>query len=1104
MTVALSAGMAGPSSAGGSGGERAVGEETAGSGRKGLPGHRITLITGDRVRVDARGEVVGVEPAKGREKVPIHTRTGQGRTLVIPSDAQRLVGDGTLDERLFDITELNRRESRAVYGDGVKVIVGYRDTAAREAGSGIRAAAGTARTLASLNADAVTVPARDAAAFWESLTRTADGGGGRGVTAGVDRISLDGVYTARAAAGTARTAASDAHRRAGYDGTGVKIAVLDSGVDETHRDLAGRVVAERNFSRSPDSEDRYGQGTQVASVAAGSGAASNGAHRGVAPGAEVLSGKVLDDRGRTTASTIIAGIDWAVARGADIVNLSLMGSGRDENDPLETHVDRVTAERGVLFAVAAGDDGPDPRSIASPGRAEGALTVGAVDGQGRIAGFSAVGPREGGGVKPDLTAPGVDITAAAAPGTSDGQSPPGHVSFSGTAAATPHAAGVAALLKQRHPKWKAAELKSVLTGSAKNGTHKHTPFEQGAGRVAADRALEQRVFAERSTVTFGTQRYPHTDDTPVTRSIDYRNTGGEDLTLDLTVTADGPDGRPAPEGFFTLGRNRITVPAGGTASVELTADTRLGGGVNGDYAATVVASGGGQSVRTTAGVEREVESYDLTVRHIDRHGKPGRDFRTVLGTLRLDNPKFHRLKPGDESGSSTIRLPRGTYRLDSIHAADPRDSTKGYDWLSQPKLSVDRHMTFTVDARTTRPVDITPPDAKAKSSHVSVFSSVRFSEEWNVVEDIGAVSFKNFRTAHIGPDVTDGSLTQSWTGHWSKGNSVQYSTVHGGPVQRFATGHVKRFKARDMATVRIGAGASAPGKRMGGTVLGQLPHGLAARSHGISPQPAPGVRTLYLSAVGGATWELTADQYGKSGDRAEARYYFPRDEAFRAGKTYTRTVNTPVFAPRIADGEGVFREEDSITGALPVFSDGAGNEGWSTYSSVKTTLHRGKTRIGENNDPLTGDESFAVGPADAPYTLSTSVTRSPELAKAGSRIDASWTFRSKRPGTEEKVALPVSVARLKAAVSPDGTAPAGRTQRVPVTVQGAAAGGNLRSLEVSASYDHGRTWKKLPVTRGGVTVGNPAKGKAITFRSVVTDKKGNQGTVTLYDAYYGK
>ncbi|GGZ33778.1 hypothetical protein GCM10010387_29970 [Streptomyces inusitatus] len=1083
-----------------------------GSGQKGLPGHRITLITGDRVQVDARGRVVGVEPAQGREKVPMHTRTGQGRTLVIPADAQRLISDGTLDERLFDITELNSRESRAVYGDGVKVIVGYRGTAGREAGSGIRAAAGTtARSLASLNADAVTVPARDAAAFWETLTRTADGGHGRTAAAGVDRISLDGVYTARFDPGKARADAAGSGarvRRAGYDGTGVKIAVLDSGVDGTHRDLAGRVVAERNFSRSPDSEDRYGQGTQVASVAAGTGAASNGVHRGVAPGAEVLSGKVLDDGGSTTVSAVIAGIDWAVAQGADIVNLSFSASGRPESDPLETHIDRVTAERGVLFTVMAGDRGPKPRSIESPGRTEGALTVGAVDGQDRLAGFSAVGPGLGGGIKPDLTAPGVNITAAATAGTPN-QNPPGYVPLSGTWIAAPHVAGAAALLKQRHPKWKSAELKSALTGSAKNGTHQHTPFEQGTGRVAADRALEQRVFAEPSTVTFGTQRYPHTDDTPVTRSIAYRNIGGEDLTLDLTVTSVGPDGKPAPEGFLTLGRNRITVPAGGTASVELTADTRLGGDVNGVYAATVVASGGGQSVRTTAGVEREVESYDLTVRHIDRHGQPGRDFRTWIRPVgtggKIDKDW---LRPGDGSGTVTTRLPRGAYTLDSVNEVDPLDSTKGLDVLSRPELSVDRDMTLTVDARTARPVDITPPDAGAKPFSVSMHNRIKVPGFDSIGSSLALPSFENFRTAHLGPDITDGSLTQSWTGHWSKGDSVQYSTVHGGVVQRLATGHVKRFKDRDLAKVRLRLGASAPGKRAGVWVIGDLPHQLPGFARTMPPQRAPGVRTLYLSGGDGATWTLYASQFGeikgKAEDEPETTYHLPRDETFRPGKTYTRTMNTPVFAPRITEGEGVFREEDSITGALRVFSDGAGNYGGSKYSSVKTTLHRGKTRIGENTDPLTGDESFAVGPADAPYTLSTSVTRSPELAKAGSRIDASWTFRSQRPGTEEKVALPVSVARLKAAVSPDGTAPAGRTQRVPVTVQGAAAGGNLRSLEVSASYDHGRTWKKLPVTRGGVTVGNPAKGKAITFRSVVTDKKGNKGTVTLYNAYFGK
>ncbi|MFB9508877.1 hypothetical protein ACFFS2_27100, partial [Streptomyces aurantiacus] len=75
---------------------------------------------------------------------------------------------------------------------------------------------------------------------------------------------------------------------------------------------------------------------------------------------------------------------------------------------------------------------------------------------------------------------------------------------------------------------------------------------------------------------------------------------------------------------------------------------------------------------------------------------------------------------------------------------------------------------------------------------------------------------------------------------------------------------------------------------------------------------------------------------------------------------------------------------------------------------------------------------------------------------------------------------------------------------VPVTVQGSAAGSNLKSLSVYVSYDYGQTWKKVTVKNGKIAVTNPAKGKGISFHAKIADKKGNKSTISIYNAYYGK
>ncbi|MBW8735612.1 MAG: peptidase S8, partial [Streptomyces turgidiscabies] len=102
--VALAAGMTGPASA--KADAKAEPQRTTSAAQTLKPTHRITLITGDRVAVDAKGRVVGLERAAGRDKIPVQIRKTDGHTLVVPADAARLVAAGKLDQRLFDITEL--------------------------------------------------------------------------------------------------------------------------------------------------------------------------------------------------------------------------------------------------------------------------------------------------------------------------------------------------------------------------------------------------------------------------------------------------------------------------------------------------------------------------------------------------------------------------------------------------------------------------------------------------------------------------------------------------------------------------------------------------------------------------------------------------------------------------------------------------------------------------------------------------------------------------------------------------------------------------------------------------------------------------------------
>jgi len=241
-------------------------------------------------------------------------------------------------------------------------------------------------------------------------------------------------------------------------GQGKKIAVLDTGIDSTHPALQGRVGAEENFSDSQSTTDVFGHGTHVAGIIAGSGEV-----QGVAPQAELLNGKVLNDSGSGSASSVIAGINWAIAQGANVINLSLGAPIEEDNTPLNQAV-RDAVARGAVVVVASGNCGSNcPSSscggftgVTMPGNTAEAVTVGTVDKSNNAACFSS-GELRGGKIKPDVMAPGLGIVSSVPGGTE---------AKSGTSMSTPFVAGAAALVMEKHPELTALQVKQFLEETA--------------------------------------------------------------------------------------------------------------------------------------------------------------------------------------------------------------------------------------------------------------------------------------------------------------------------------------------------------------------------------------------------------------------------------------------------------------------------------------------------------------------------------------------------------------------------------------------------------------------------------------------------------------
>jgi hypothetical protein len=233
-------------------------------------------------------------------------------------------------------------------------------------------------------------------------------------------------------------------------------------------------------------------------------------------------------------------------------------------------VNRLSAERNVLFVVAAGNDGAfGAHTVGSPASADAALAVGAVDKHDAIAGFSGRGPRVGDeALKPDITAPGVSITAARSADSPLGAPDEPHTTLSGTSMAAPHVAGAAALLAQEHPQWTATELKAALMASA--GASPRRPGHR-TGRGPCRRRAGHRPDgcgrpAQRELRTAGV---PY--DTPATRTLTYRNRGDAAVALTAgrhrAVQPVGDVGDRCPQGGQAASRSpRTSRPPAATAS----------------------------------------------------------------------------------------------------------------------------------------------------------------------------------------------------------------------------------------------------------------------------------------------------------------------------------------------------------------------------------------------------------------------------------------------------------------------------------------------------------------------------------------------------------
>ncbi|WP_112263930.1 S8 family serine peptidase [Lentzea terrae] len=1034
----------------------------------------VTLVTGDQVverRIPGGRTVYLPQPGRGRDGIRFLQHEVPGHHYVIPADAATLVAAGRLDEQLFDVPQLlaegNDTELRLVVQHDERV-----------------AAFGSARRLASLPGSAVQVPKTQAASTWSKLTAPS-----------VRKIWLDRKVQVSLRDSMPQIGMPAAWS-AGYSGKGIKVAVLDTGVDAGHPDLAGAVVAERDFTGSTSgASDRYGHGTHVSSIIRGTGTASGDHFRGGAPATSLLSGKVLDDWGSGYLSWVVAGMEWATENGARIVNLSLgTGAPSAGDDVMSVAVDRLTKQTGALFVVAAGNN---PAVLGSPAAAREALTVGAVTKQDDVARFSARGPRAFDSLlKPEITAPGVDITAARAKDTGMGTPVDDrYTTASGTSMAAPHVAAAAAVLAESRPGWRAPELKAALMSTAKV-LPGETVYAQGAGRIDVARLVRQHLHASPGGVSFG-QVY----DQNLSQVVTIHNTGQVPTPLRLSTDVRDSAGNPARAGMFSTDVDEVTVPAAGTVQVTVRAAIHVSAS-SGNYSGWLVGTNGQDVVRVPIALSKDaVPHHAIDLVTLDSAGKPFTGYPICVS---LETGERCRFVQRDD-GRLSARVPAGRHLL-ATNVFEPGARPDSWQVSAIVRVvSIGQDGAFVLDARTARPAQVTVdrPDSTDLGGTLTVACDTPAGK---AMFSASAARLADLRIAPAKDDT--GSQCRNTVGTVvvsEKDSSWSYHLVFP------STGHIPepRWSVHDDQLTAVETRNASQGE-----VPQHVVKTVSAISDGwfVVPwnslrTPLPSVRTEYRSP-GPWTWQTYFNVYTDDSETFVSQQI--ASSSYPAAGRVSERWNAAVFGPSLAPVDSAaYRFGNTVLFQIPLYGDQSpGHSGYLPGMTGTVSLFRDHDLIGPGSIPFGNVSAWAQLPAEpGRYRLVADAEQSAAGTPLSPRIHAEWTFHSSRVDDTTSISLPLQVIRFAPPVDERNAAPAGQEFRVPLTVQRitGAQPAALMGISVFASYDEGTTWfpvQLLPTESGwDAVLHHPPNARTVSLRATATDAGDNSVQQTILRAY---
>ncbi|MER6106333.1 S8 family serine peptidase [Streptomyces sp. NPDC001832] len=1072
----------------------------------------VTLVTGDKVLVttDASGRSSAAVLPREDGTQPMAQTYQMGKDLyVYPEEASQAIAEGKVDEQLFNVTGLIRQGYDDTHTDTLPLIATYQN-GVNITGSAPAAPRGAERGLSLPAVGGVALKAdKDAAAtFWQDVTNSRS----RSAST-LKKLWLDGKVETTLDRSTVQVHAPEAWA-AGYDGKGTKVAVLDTGVDAEHPDLAGRVAASKNFTDSPSVNDRQGHGTHTASTVGGSGAASDGKKKGVAPGTDLLIGKVLSDYGYGQASWIISGMQWAVDQKADVVSMSLGSSDvGDCTDPMAQATQELSKNTHTLFVIAAGNMGSGIETVSSPGCVPGVLTVGAVDRDDSTAWFSSRGPvAVTHTLKPEIAAPGVGISAASA----GGRGVYAYRSMSGTSMATPHVAGAAAVVRQAHPDWTAQQVKAALVSSSRTSGKVAGADQTGGGVLDVFAAVNQKTLSA-PAVQAGNYAWPQDASDRDTVQVPFTNTGSSDLTLNLKVSGvHGNDGSDIKSGVLKLDEGKVTVPAGATGQVPLRVDptAHLKAAQYGAVTGRILATSGDVHVSVPVTLYVEPETVTLRVKVIDRNGKPASGYTSSLDVVSLDTDKGERRNNQGET-EQMYRVRPGEYAISSfVTTYDADNAPESISYLANPQLRITENATVVLDARKAHQLSLRT-DRPSKVSNTTFSYARTWDDTWLLNGSLMAGSTVQKFYADVDGRAQKGTFEfrPTWRATGSEDGSPYVYNVSfpaEGPLHSDQV-----YQPKDSKLAQVTETWNSMGKEADYIDAMFLRPSWSSNTFiPVSPfgqVHVPATRTAYYT-TGDDAW-----YHGAMSSFPFAAFMGDQDRTYQAGqRSAEEWYGGPLrpAAPRDADGNLMLAAErqGNLIGIQTAFWVDSSGDHWSYGGSFGDI---GNLRLKRNGEQIATSAwpyaAFKVPDEDSAYELTQNLFKIDTSDKnwlRSSAVTTTWSFRSHLEPDVYSRGLPILFPAYDLPVDGMNTLPAQSGIKVGLSVEGHAGytPAAITAASLSYSYDGGTTWTQAPTEQQdgkwtAVLDHTGASGKQVTLKATFTDANGNAVTQAITRAY---